>query len=265
MRWDFILFFASLVMIYLGDWALYIGVGGLVVSVLHGTLRVIADQRIRRMIVAIGLVISGVTFIGLGAFALRPNWFGLSATPTPMPAPIPMSAPAPAPTAMPSVPKAQAANDYSPYDLTPEKLRTIAQEAIAPTSGTNAFQIIIVDGCTECLKFSDAFTDLIKTLPGWNLTSVGQAFGTRERIRGVWFEVADVNHQPESARVLQKAFQKAGIIFSVHSTNMFRVLSAPPSEFILYLGQYLGNSRHATVTMPPGFNDVTFVNAPPKQ
>ncbi|MBI1779037.1 MAG: hypothetical protein HYR63_27180 [Proteobacteria bacterium] len=78
MRWDFVLFFASLVMIYVGDWALYIGVGGLVLSMAHGTLKRITDRKARRMAVTIGLVISGIGFLGLSAFALRPNWFGLA-------------------------------------------------------------------------------------------------------------------------------------------------------------------------------------------
>src|ERR1700678_2593640 len=83
MRWDFILFFASLVMIYFGDWALYIGVGGLVLSLLHGTLKQIPQQRIRRMIIAVGITVSAVTFLGLSAFALKPGWFGLAATKSP--------------------------------------------------------------------------------------------------------------------------------------------------------------------------------------
>jgi len=78
MRWDFILFFASIVMIYFGDWALYFGVGGLVVSVLHGTLRSITTKRARRMILTIGLVGTGIAFISLGAFALKPGWFGIA-------------------------------------------------------------------------------------------------------------------------------------------------------------------------------------------
>ncbi len=78
MRWDFVLFFASVVMLFLGDWALYIGVAGLVLSVLHGTLKSVPTRRARKMVVAIGLVASAVAFVGLAAFYLRPSWFGLS-------------------------------------------------------------------------------------------------------------------------------------------------------------------------------------------
>ena len=130
--------------------------------------------------------------------------------------------------------------DYSPYDLTPEKKRVIAQMAIAPDGHANTFQIITINGCGDCLRFSDEFVDLINKLPGWNITSVGEAYGTTQRIRGIQFEVQDVNNQPASALVMQKAFQKADIEFTVGSGFFIQSSFHPRAyEFLLYLGPYL--------------------------
>src|SRR5208337_5183957 len=73
----------------------------------------------------------------------------------------------------PAVKKEAGGTGYSPYDLTPEKKRIITETAIAPEGPLSPFQIITVDGCAECLRFSDQIVDLINKLPGWKIAGVG--------------------------------------------------------------------------------------------
>lgn len=79
MRWDFLLFFASLVVTPLGEWGAYIGVAGMVIFGAHGILISIHDQQARKMSITFGLIVSGVLFAALLAFLLKPQWFGLAA------------------------------------------------------------------------------------------------------------------------------------------------------------------------------------------
>ena len=77
MRWDFVLFFASLIVTALGEWGLYIGVIGMAGSVVHGTLKSIASRKARKMTVILGLIASGTIFLSLLLFQVKPKWFGL--------------------------------------------------------------------------------------------------------------------------------------------------------------------------------------------
>ena len=78
MRWDFILFFASLVVASLGEWGLYIGIAGMAASLAHGILKKINDLHARKLVMIFGLIASGVVFVSLLAFSLRPGWFGFA-------------------------------------------------------------------------------------------------------------------------------------------------------------------------------------------
>jgi len=79
MRWAFLLFFAGLAMIPLGEWGFYIGFAGVTLTAIHGIVRSLPSPKVRKMVVIIGLVVSGFAFLGFGALALKPTWFGLSA------------------------------------------------------------------------------------------------------------------------------------------------------------------------------------------
>jgi hypothetical protein len=77
MRWDFILFFASLVVAAIGgEWGAYLGVAGMAAFGIHG-LFVKLPQRARKMATALGLIASGTIFVALLIFYLKPIWFGL--------------------------------------------------------------------------------------------------------------------------------------------------------------------------------------------
>jgi hypothetical protein len=82
MRWDFLLFFASLAVTTLGgEWGAYIGVAGMAVFGAHGILSAIQNNKVRTMVMVAGLIASGSVFIALAAFYAKPTWFGLSEMP----------------------------------------------------------------------------------------------------------------------------------------------------------------------------------------
>jgi hypothetical protein len=81
MRWDFFLFFTSLVMTYFGEVGLYIGLAGMTASAIHGFLKMIRNPGRLRMIVIAGMVITGTGFLSFSAFHFKPGWFGLAQAP----------------------------------------------------------------------------------------------------------------------------------------------------------------------------------------
>jgi hypothetical protein len=84
MRWDFLLFFASLAVTAIGgEWGTYIGVAGMAVFGIHGIFAALPNQKARNMATILGLIASSTVFVVVLTLYLRPTWFGIAVKDTP--------------------------------------------------------------------------------------------------------------------------------------------------------------------------------------